>query len=479
MAGLEYIDPNGARGFAPLHCPRFVIGRGSECDLVLADAWASRRHVAIVLCADGSHEMQDLGSGNGTKWNDEVHGSHVIIDGDVLRVGRTSLTYRMADLAEPPVGPSTQHLPSAQEHIDRLQSECEILRSLLEKRASGRPEDPTLLQSGLSRMNPQADLLFPSFVGGAPAKLWESSAWAHFGIGTDALAFGEALLNLGHKRLVIFVDEMLPDSRARLRSPWLCRLHGEDGVLQGLRSAIGEAQPKILELAAGEEAATDLFLITGGDVSNNGSELISAVSSLSVDLEAADLTRATRLHCIVMRDSPVEESDKDLFAPLMQGGRLSSVLFFQESRCWSDDSEGASCAAAGALDLLRWLPRMEACEGGIGDGGLASHMATGGFAALGLSGTLDGSSQSLEEMAAAVLTDGFMVEGFSTAMALSAIVVALVGQEDLRADPDLIQRVRASLRSLESQLPQARVSRAIYVVSNPGIRLFVALFGLT
>jgi hypothetical protein len=72
-----------------------------------------------------------------------------------------------------------------------------------------------------------------------------------------------------------------------------------------------------------------------------------------------------------------------------------------------------------------------------------------------------------------------MVQGFSTATALSAVVVALVGQEDLHADPDLIQRVRVSLRSLENQLPQARVNRAVHVVSNPGIRFFVALFGLT
>ena len=45
--------------------PRVVIGKGIECDVVLADEAASRAHVEIQAVENG-YRLRDLGSTNGT-----------------------------------------------------------------------------------------------------------------------------------------------------------------------------------------------------------------------------------------------------------------------------------------------------------------------------------------------------------------------------------------------------------------------------
>ncbi|SDQ38483.1 protein of unknown function [Thermostaphylospora chromogena] len=48
---------------------RYVVGRGSSCDLVLADLTVSRVHAELRREADGSWMLIDLGSLNGTRLN--------------------------------------------------------------------------------------------------------------------------------------------------------------------------------------------------------------------------------------------------------------------------------------------------------------------------------------------------------------------------------------------------------------------------
>lgn len=55
--------------------PRFVIGRGEGCDLVIDDPKASREHAAILASAGPFRMIRDLGSANGT-----------LVDGRSLRV---------------------------------------------------------------------------------------------------------------------------------------------------------------------------------------------------------------------------------------------------------------------------------------------------------------------------------------------------------------------------------------------------------
>ncbi len=63
-----------------------VIGRGEDCDILVDDYTASRRHARVVPADDG-YCVMDLGSTNGTYVNNERTPRQPLKDGDYLRVG--------------------------------------------------------------------------------------------------------------------------------------------------------------------------------------------------------------------------------------------------------------------------------------------------------------------------------------------------------------------------------------------------------
>jgi hypothetical protein len=64
----------------------FVIGRGSECDVMLPERQVSRQHVKI-LHENGRYQLQDLGSKNGTHLNGkQVTGTVPLQDGDEIQI---------------------------------------------------------------------------------------------------------------------------------------------------------------------------------------------------------------------------------------------------------------------------------------------------------------------------------------------------------------------------------------------------------
>lgn len=77
-----------------------VIGRDDDCSVMIDVAGVSRHHAKIRI----SHErvtLEDLGSKNGTWKNDErVNGSVELRDGDRIRIGRVSMTFRSNATAE-------------------------------------------------------------------------------------------------------------------------------------------------------------------------------------------------------------------------------------------------------------------------------------------------------------------------------------------------------------------------------------------
>ena len=71
-----------------------TVGRLPECDVVVADPGASRRH-AQIRHEDGSYVLTDLGSTNGTLVNDEfVNGARSLQQGDRITIGNTVLEFR-------------------------------------------------------------------------------------------------------------------------------------------------------------------------------------------------------------------------------------------------------------------------------------------------------------------------------------------------------------------------------------------------
>jgi pSer/pThr/pTyr-binding forkhead associated (FHA) protein len=88
----------------------FLIGRGSTCDLVLADPKASRSHAKISLLGRRP-TLQDLGSANGTFVNghrvraplgfsaSEPQGTVELTGDEVVQIGDTMMTVSLVDPA--------------------------------------------------------------------------------------------------------------------------------------------------------------------------------------------------------------------------------------------------------------------------------------------------------------------------------------------------------------------------------------------
>ena len=68
-----------------------TIGRATRADFVLDAALVSRFHCRLSAAPDGTLEVEDLHSTNGTWVNDRRVGRRALAEGDRLRVGRVEL----------------------------------------------------------------------------------------------------------------------------------------------------------------------------------------------------------------------------------------------------------------------------------------------------------------------------------------------------------------------------------------------------
>ena len=73
--------------------PVVSLGRLSDCDVVLDDPGASRRH-AEIRRDDGTYVIIDLGSTNGTMVNEATVDERQLEEGDRITIGRTVLEFR-------------------------------------------------------------------------------------------------------------------------------------------------------------------------------------------------------------------------------------------------------------------------------------------------------------------------------------------------------------------------------------------------
>jgi hypothetical protein len=69
-----------------------TLGRLPDCDVLLQDSNASRRHAEIRV-VDGRHQLTDLKSTNGTRVNGMPIGQHTLSYGDLITVGGITLRY--------------------------------------------------------------------------------------------------------------------------------------------------------------------------------------------------------------------------------------------------------------------------------------------------------------------------------------------------------------------------------------------------
>lgn len=79
----------------------YVLGRGAESDIVVADPASSRRHASITVGSGQTVWVEDLESRNGTFVNDDaVEGRTLLPDGSRLRIGSTLYLFTQLDTAE-------------------------------------------------------------------------------------------------------------------------------------------------------------------------------------------------------------------------------------------------------------------------------------------------------------------------------------------------------------------------------------------
>jgi pSer/pThr/pTyr-binding forkhead associated (FHA) protein len=73
---------------------RAIIGTADGCEIRLFDASISGRHSEITLGQNGRYRVTDLGSRNGTYVNDKAIASVELVDGDNIRLGRTTFRFK-------------------------------------------------------------------------------------------------------------------------------------------------------------------------------------------------------------------------------------------------------------------------------------------------------------------------------------------------------------------------------------------------
>jgi pSer/pThr/pTyr-binding forkhead associated (FHA) protein len=88
---LTVVDPPEQRGRVYPLGPEISVGRGSGCQVMVEDTFASTVHARVFL-GDGNYVVEDLGSTNGTYLNKrKVDGPMTMNRGDRLQVGNTVL----------------------------------------------------------------------------------------------------------------------------------------------------------------------------------------------------------------------------------------------------------------------------------------------------------------------------------------------------------------------------------------------------
>jgi hypothetical protein len=95
--------PSGVEKSYPMRQLAVTIGRSDHCDIAVKDSSMSGRH-AEIRKSDGEIKVRDLGSANGIFLNGERIEEAELFDGDVLRLGQTSVRVDVVGGRKRPAG---------------------------------------------------------------------------------------------------------------------------------------------------------------------------------------------------------------------------------------------------------------------------------------------------------------------------------------------------------------------------------------
>ncbi|MDR1861986.1 MAG: DUF3662 domain-containing protein [Candidatus Ancillula sp.] len=111
-ANLPYLEIEGQKYF--LTKPTMVLGRGSDCDIILEDTSASRRHLELRRTPTGTI-ASDLQSTNGIFIEGNKTGAATLIDRNTITVGKTVMIYREAPATLNAPAPATPNVAALAE----------------------------------------------------------------------------------------------------------------------------------------------------------------------------------------------------------------------------------------------------------------------------------------------------------------------------------------------------------------------------
>ena len=104
----------------------FIIGRGSECDLVLQGKGVSRKHAEIVF-QSGRFVVNDMESLNGIKVNGYKVARVILEENDVIKMGEVALTFHsgenIAESSEPESKPAKSGLFANKGSVNSIQDD--------------------------------------------------------------------------------------------------------------------------------------------------------------------------------------------------------------------------------------------------------------------------------------------------------------------------------------------------------------------
>ncbi len=80
----------------------YLIGRSSHCDIVLSERTVSAEHAHLVNVGDECF-LEDLNSTNGVYVNQIAKQKHLLLDKDLVRIGKYELLFQNPSTATTPV----------------------------------------------------------------------------------------------------------------------------------------------------------------------------------------------------------------------------------------------------------------------------------------------------------------------------------------------------------------------------------------
>ncbi|MGD8822583.1 MAG: FHA domain-containing protein [Anaerolineales bacterium] len=115
-----------------------LLGRGTDCDYMLDDTQASRRHALIEKGEEG-YTLIDQDSSNGTFVDEErIFGPVLLSEGDTIRIGQTVFTFEQlaeteakaeSEAAQPPAAQQAEPAPPAKSAVEATPQEEAVVEA--------------------------------------------------------------------------------------------------------------------------------------------------------------------------------------------------------------------------------------------------------------------------------------------------------------------------------------------------------------